>query len=463
VDSAEPDKRLKLIDRLLASPDFAYHHRNELDALLLATKKNDGGWRTFLLQAAEQNRPWDQLFRQFFLANEESPEEKPALEFLKARAREVDEMTNDTSALFFGVSINCAKCHDHPLVDDWKQDHYFGFASFFSRTYLTKKNTLAEKYSGKLKFKTTAGEEKEARFMFLTGAAVEEPAVEKSKEQLKAEDEEVQRQMKDDKSPPPKPPEFSPRAKFVETALDPANQQFFARAIVNRVWARFFGRGLVAPLDQMHSANPASHPELLEWLTRDLISHQYDLKRLIGGIVASETYARSSRWEQSSEPPPVDYFAVAQPRVLSPRQYALSIIVATANPTNLADSSKPDEWKKQRENWENASNSLAGQLELPSEHFQVSVDEALLFSNSERIENEYLRDSRDRLIGYLKELPERAVQLDAAFWAVLARPPEPEELRAFEAYLDERQDRPDAGLRQVVWALLTSPELRFNY
>ena len=253
--------------------------------------------------------------------DEAADKKNPALEFLRARSKSVEEMTNDTSALFFGVSINCAKCHDHPLVDDWKQDHFYGMTSFFSRTYLTKKGTLAEKQFGKVSFKPAKGDEKQAPFMFLSGALVDEPKREITDEQRKAEEAEVKRQREDDKAPLPSLPKFSPRAKLVEVALQAGNNQFFSRSIVNRVWGRLMGRAMIDPPDQLHSDNVASHPELLSWLERDLVSHGYDLKRLIQGIVLSRAYARSSQWDAKKELPDPELFAVAVPRPLSPRQF----------------------------------------------------------------------------------------------------------------------------------------------
>ena len=138
-------------------------------------------------------------------------------------------MTNDTSKLFFGVSVNCAQCHDHPLVWEWKQDHYFGFASFFNRTYVTKSKQLAEKFEGDLKFRTTEGEEKSAQFMFLTGASIEEPVVEVSDEQKKEWNEQIKQAQKEDNVPIPQP-NFSPRQEFVKLALADENQSFFAQS-----------------------------------------------------------------------------------------------------------------------------------------------------------------------------------------------------------------------------------------
>ncbi len=463
--STEVDKRTKLVERLLASPDFAFHFRNELDSLLMGGQKgNNNEWREYLLRSVRQSRSWDQMFRDMLIGSEEDAEIKPALTFVKSRVKELDELTNETSTIFFGVNVSCAKCHDHPLVEDWKQDHYFGLASFFQRTYLTKKNSLAEKFTGEVKFKTTKGEDKVAKFMFLTGASIDEPVVEISTEDRKKLDEEVKKQTQDDKAGPPPKPDFSPRSKLVELALQPENERLFARSIVNRVWAMLLGRGLVHPLDQMHSSNPASHPELLDWLARDLVLHKYELRRLVRGIVLSEAYARSSQWDASTEPPAPDHFAVALIRPLSPRQYSLSLQIACENPSNLnLQTASPGEWLKRREGLERTAEGFANHFELPGESFQVGVDEALLFANSPQFTDNYLRDSGDRLIGVLKLQASRTDRITTAYWAILSRSPVPEEMQICDAYLAKREGDQLAATRQFVWALMTSPELRFNH
>ncbi len=465
VDSPDADKRVKLVERLMASPDFALHFRNELDTLLMGSQKGSNNeWREYLLKSVRNGRAWDQMFRDMLIGSEDDAEIKPALTFLKSRVRELDELTNETTTIFFGVNVSCAKCHDHPLVEDWKQDHYFGMTSFFQRTYQTKKNGLAEKFSGEVKFKTTKGEDKVAKFMFLTGATIDEPVVEVSADVRKQRDEEVKQQMQDDKARPPSRPDFSPRTKLVELALLPENERQLARNIVNRVWAMFVGRGLVHPLDQMHSANPASHPDLLEWLTRDLIAHKYELRRLVKGIVLSETYARSSQWDGSTESPAPEHFAVALVRPLSPRQYALSLQVATESSDNIAaQMADADKWLKRREELDRQVEGTANQFELPGENFQVGVDEALLFANSPQFTDNYLRDGNDRLIGVLKQQTDRPARITSAYWATLSRAPSAEEVAACEQYLTKREADPLAATKQMVWALLTSPELRFNH
>ncbi len=462
LSSSATDKRQKLVDRLLASPDFAFHHANELDAALMESFAGDGEFLKYLRHAATEDRPWDQMFREMIVGDEAKEPQKHALTFLKKRIGDADRMTNDTSRVFFGVAVNCAQCHDHPLVSDWKQEHYFGFKSFFDRTYQTASKNLAEKLSGEVKFKTTDGTEKNASFMFLTGAKVEEPQREVSKEQRKKEEEQIKKAIKDKDAEPPLP-EFSPRAELVKLALDEKNSRFFSRNIVNRLWARYLGRGLVHPLDQLHSENPASHPELMDWLTRDLVEHGYHLQRLIRGIVLSDAYARESRWTGDGEAPLDFLFGMAKPRVMTPKQYALSLYIASASPEKYPLDVKPEDWAKTRESLENAANGLSNQMEYPSEHFQVSVSEALYFSNNDRMQNDFLRDSGDKLVGYLKGKDDPAEILRTAFRVTLNREPEPAEVAAFQQYLDQRADRRVEGLQQIVWALLTSPELRFNY
>lgn len=461
VQSSEPEKRARLIDRLIASPDFNYHERNEFDSLLLPMR-NDGEWRAWLLKAIEENRPWTQLFREMMVGRDDNPAEKPALLFLKSRAQNIDDLTNDTSKLFFGVSINCAKCHDHPLVIDWTQDHYFGMTSFFNRTYVTKKNFLAERDEGIVKFRTTEGVEKQGQLMFLTGATVAEPApVERTEEQKKAD--EARRKEDDTRETPPAPPTFSRRAQIVDLALAPDPNGFFPRSFVNRVWQRVFGLGLVMPVDQMHSENKPSHPELLSWLARDTQQHNYDLRRLLRGLMLSRAYGRSSRWE-SGDRPPAKLLAVATVRPLTPMQYSLSLLVATMQAESLnAALAKPEDWVNRRRDLENHAHGFAQQIETPGENFQVSVSEALLFSNGAHVQNEYLRDGGDRIVGLLKGMTDRTQLVHAAYWAILSRPAQPEEVELLTKYLAEREDRFVPACQQLVWMLITNGEFRFNF
>lgn len=457
----ESHRRELYVDRLLQTPDYAVHLRNELDLLLQGKLGRYEDWRNYLLEVAQENRSWDRFAREILVPEKALPGERGPAAFLRERTGDVDRMTNDTSSLLFGVNISCAKCHDHPLVLDWQQDHYYGLASFFDRTYRTADGSVAERFEGMPKFTTTYGEEKTAKFMFLTGAEAEEPKTSLTEEARKELRTAIDKAAKESDAEAPEPT-FSPRAALVELALD-EKEPMLARNIVNRTWARLIGRGLIEPLDQFHSYNPPSHPALLEGLTREFLAAGYDLKALIRGIVLSQTYARSCETPEGVEPPSPELFAVGAVRALTPRQLATSLDVATASPEKLPGLAIPASWEQERLALDERATGLAEQFALPGSAFQVGVDESLLFSNGTRIAGDLLRSGDDRLVGYLQRTSDDSAAVDQAFAAILSRTPTLEEREATTAYLADRADRRDEALSQVAWALLATAEFRFNH
>jgi hypothetical protein len=211
----------------------------------------------------------------------------------------------------------------------------------------------------------------------------------------------------------------------------------------------------------MHSANPPSHPELLDWLARDTAEHGYDLRRLVRGLVLSKTYSRSSRWTSSEAPPAPHLFAVARLRAMTPAQLATSLKLATTDVASAAG--KPEEIEKRVEGIEASARGMAGLFEQPREDFQIGVAEALLFSNGDQVQKDLLSDTGDRLVGRLKQLPGVNDRVDMAVRCVLSRPAGADETKLLAGYLEKRADRPADACRQLVWALLTSAEFRFNY
>ncbi len=464
----EGERTTLLVDRLMNLPDFNLHLRDVLDEMLLANRPFNNEFRTYLLWALEQNRPWHQMFRDMLTAADSEGPEKGAAEFLKTRARQLDDLTNDTAILFFGVNISCAKCHDHPLVADWKQDHFYGMQAFFSRTFPTKKNTLTEKHFGEVKFRTTGGAEKTAAMMFLTGAVVEDRTPSFTDEERKQLEEAVRKLEREDQPPEYTAPTFSPRLSLIDAALSDTEGMFLARNIVNRTWGRLTGTGLVDPGDQMHSANPASHPELLSWLARDLITHEYDLRRLVRGIVLSNTYARSSEWTSTEAPPAAQTFAVAKTRALTPRQLAASLTVAIQHPdrwpvVDPAAENTASEWAARRKQLDDQANGLVREFEQPFDGFQVAVDEALFFSNSERLQNELLKDSDDRILGYLKSIEDNTKAVNVLWKNILNRDPDADEIQMAQDWLGRSGNDHNHALQQLAWALLSGAEMRFNH
>ncbi len=461
LESKSPDKKRELIDRLMSSPAYARHQAQEFLVFLQNSEPNRKGAKKgplydYLHASIKENRPWDEMFRDMILA-EENDKTKGASEFLKSRVKDLNRLTVDVSIAFFGVNVSCAQCHDHPHVEAWTQDHFYGMKSFFSRT-VDVGAYLGEKDFGNVKYVPNKGAEKVSPVMFLTGKALDVPgmkeptAEEKKKDQARIDDAKKAKKA-------PAPPKFSLRAKFAENALEASQRHFFARAIVNRLWQRFYFRGLVTPLDQMHIENPASHPQLMDWLARDLIDHKYDLKRLTRHLVMTQTYARSSRWDKETFPAE-HYFALAQVRALTPMQLATSLKIASADPDGLPrDSLQLDKWIEQQNG---SAERLAGFFVQPGDNFQVSVSEAMLFSNNDSILKELLTGPSTLVAKVLKEksLEQRA---EMAINHVLSRSAESAEINILANYLRERQDRPEEAAQQMIWVLLTSGEFRFNH
>jgi hypothetical protein len=463
IDSHDPDKRVHLLDRLMASPSFVRHQINELDAMLTGGGRDS--LRDYLVLAVGENRPWDRIFREIMLPDQTDKAQKAAAVYLLRGVKDLDRLTAQVSSTFFGVNISCAQCHDHPLVPDWKQDHFYGMKAFFSRTFATgtgNASFVGERGYGEVRFKTTEDVERKARLMFLTGSRVEEPSLKEPSSGDKKKERDALDRAKQAKVPPP-PPRFSARAKLVELALAPTEREFFSKAIVNRIWHRLFGHGLVMPLDQMHSANPPSHPDLLAWLARDLATHGYDLRRLIRGLVFSDTYARASRWEGSADPPRPSLFATALVRPLTPMQLATSLLLATADPLSVPSDFRSAQFARRIEACEDSARKLARFFTTVGGEPQIGASEALFFSNGKQVAQELLGNGPDTLVGLLDRAPVPAEAVRIAVFSVLSRFPDADEKKVLAAFLAERTDRRDEAHRQLVWALLAGSEFRFNH
>ncbi len=448
----DSDKKQRLVDTLLASPSFARQQVTELNWLLMDGR--DGAFREYLAKAVKENKSWDTIFREVLAADPVAT--KGCEQFLKQRLKDADRMATDVSMRFFGVNISCAQCHNHPHVPGWTQDRYYGMKGFFSRTFEVGE-FVAERDYGYVSYKPLkADTTRRVPLIFINGETIAEPeAAEPNDAAKKAEQKLIDDAKKEKKALPA--PKFSRRAKLVEVSLASGQDGYFARAIVNQIWSRLFGQGLVMPVDQMHGQNKPSHPELLVWLARDLIRQKYDVRALLRGLVLSEAYARSSEWSGPERPDP-RLLAAASPRALTPQQFGASLQIATTAPSAFAKDSAAalERMEKEGQSW-------IGLFERPSFDFQVSVEEALLFSNSDKAAKQLLADGDDKLIKQLLSIDSHAALLRTAFTNILARQPQPQELALMEDFLQKRTDQRSDAVKDVMWALLASTEFRFNH
>jgi len=460
VKSKDADKRTKLVDRLIASPGFARHQAALFEAMFNPEGNGRGGrdgFRQYMIDAVRENKPWDKIFREVVLADETNAKLKGAAEFIKARVSDADKLTNDVSVAFFGVNVSCAQCHNHPLVMDWTQDHFYGMKMFLARTF-DNGGFLGERGYGTIKYKPTKGPERTAKMMFLTGTVIEDSGKEPTGDEAKKEKEALEK-AKTAKTAPPAP-KFSARGKLVEVALKDANADFFAKNIVNRMWHRYFAAGLVNPLDQMHSENRPSHPELLSWLARDVAANGYDLKRLARGLVLSKAYSRSSKYDSSL--PDSKLFAVARLKPMTQNQLATSLKIAGTDPASF-EGKKPEEVEKMLEQMESSARGFAALISQPTDNFQIGVGEALLFSNGERVMREFFADGGGSALGRVKLMKEPKEAAEFLIKTVYGRAATAEEVKAITTYVGKRQGREAEAYRQVIWALVTGPEFRFSY
>lgn len=289
-----PDKRERLIDRLLASPHYARHWASTLDLMLMERRPNThisaDDWQAWLHKSVKDNKPWNILAREILSADGEDPALRPAARFALDRASEANLLTLDTSRIFFGKDIQCAQCHDHPLIDDYLQSDYQGLLAFVSPGFAflkkegDKQITLhAERAGSDVSFESVflKGEAHRTGPRVPEGITLDEPFFLPGEEYTIAQADNV------------KPvPKFSRRAKLAELATNGTNRAFNEN-MANRLWAHMFGRGLVHPVDLHHAANPASHPELMRLLGERFAAMNYDMKGFLREIALSEAYQRA--------------------------------------------------------------------------------------------------------------------------------------------------------------------------
>jgi hypothetical protein len=434
------DKRARAVRGLMESPEYPLQMGRILDEVIQDRFAGNPDFLQYLRGAVAAHRPWDGVFRDVLLGPWDTKETRGADGFLSRRVNNLDDLTNDSARAFFGVNVSCAKCHDHPLVADWTQDHYYGLASFFNPTYEGSKGknkakaALGEKATGPVSYVTTRGQRRTARLMFLSSQVFEDPAPQTEN-----------------------PAVPSRRALLVQVGLE--EKTFFSRAIVNRLWAYFMGRGLVHPVDQMHSANPPAIPGLLEALADDLASHGYDLDRLVAALVMSRVYGLAS--SGGSEGAEKD-FAVARLRPLSPQQFALSLVLATGE--DGFDQTPAEARVRRYRELEGQAERLTkpGLLDPRTDSYQTSTGEALFLSNSAEVQR-LLQPNGKNLTARLAAIADTGTLVDSAVWTLLGRAPEAEERIYLIGWLDGRkQDRPKA-CAALIWALATSAEFRFNH
>ncbi len=448
VADQRPDKKLRLIDRLLERPEYASYFAQKWADIL----QNRGqGYSTsqqrpattlftaWIRDSIASNKPYDRFAAEILTATG-SQERNPATLWYR-HVRTTQDYVESISQAFLGVRIQCAQCHHHP-AERWSQADYYSLAAVFAR--VGRKGGFAD---------------------------AEVPTFETI--YLKNDGEVTHPRTGEVMSPRPLGgPDFKtsrfndPRVAFARW-MTASNNPFFARTMVNRMWGHFLGRGIIHPIDDSRSTNPPSNPELLDALARDFIGSGYDVKHLIRVITGSSAYGLSSTPNVGHDRQSFSRFS---PRRLKAEVLldGISQILEVPTPFPGGPGQFPLGMRAIELPDENVPLSFLDIFGRPARSTACEcerADDPALGQALELINSkEFQRKLTDKT-GYIEKLATNKASHDQnvrdIFLRVLARPPEPTELRTAVEFLEAESDRPEA-YRSLLWSLLVTNEFLFN-
>lgn len=443
-----------VIERLLGSTDYADYFANKWSALL-RNKRTDPkhargsyafhGWVRDNLNA---NRPYDEWVREILGAAGDIVENPPVAWF-----RQVTSMTaqiEDSAQLFLGQRLQCAQCHHHPY-ERWSQNDYWSFGAFFSQVGRKPGSQPGEEVIFHKRGAAQAVNKKNNQSLKPAGLG---------------------------EAMPPIAPDDDPRLSLAAWMTGPRNP-WFAKALVNRYWKHFFGRGLVDPEDDMRDTNPATNPALLDALADDFVRSGFDLKHLVGTLV------KSSAYQLSSVPNPYNardrhHFSRFYPRRL-PAEVLLDAVNTVSASENRFDGLPagtravclPD-------NSFNASSyflTVFGRPESSSaceceRSMDASLSQSLHLLNSKDIQAKITAE-QGRAALLAGDGREDAAKFRDLYRLAFARDPRPDEVEVAKGYLSKKlasaaDEAAKVRLRReafedTVWAVLNTKEFLFNH
>ena len=313
----DPLKRERLVETLLTRPEFVDYWTYQWSDLLLLTgsRLRPRALETYsdwIRERVANNLPWDQFAREVVLAKG-STFENGAANFY-ALHQDPQDMCETVSMAFLGMSINCARCHDHPL-EKWTNDDYYGMASLFARV-------RGKGWGGDFR----GGDGNRTVFLAERGEVIQ-PRTGRPQLPRPLDGEAIPFEADID------------RREHLANWLTSPDNPYFSRAIVNRLWANFLGVGLVEKVDDLRLTNPPSNDRLMAALADELVRHKYDLKSLMRLILTSQTYQRSSTTlpENASDE---RFYARFYPRRLKAEVLLDAVADVTGVPTEFKDQPK---------------------------------------------------------------------------------------------------------------------------
>jgi hypothetical protein len=383
--------------------------------------------QNWLRTQISDNLRYDRLVSEFLVAREGS-ETGPAL-FYTAQELKPEKLAAATARIFLGLQIECAQCHHHPF-DHWKQEQFWGYAAFFAQLRQPQGEgvvnvRLEDLDEGEVTLPNT---EKVVRPRF--PGAVEDS-----------------------------PPSIGTRREQLAIWMASRENPFLARAAVNRVWAHLFGRGLVEPVDDLSPQHPASHPKLLEELTKWFVATGFDQRQLYRMLTATQAYQRTSAWSGQDEPP-VELYARMLEKPLSAEQLYDSLLRLVARST--ARGGPPGANNALRDPRRLAFVAKMRTSSKSATDYQAGVLQALTLMNGDETATVTNPEQGSLLASLAAPFFTNDQRLEIVFLATLSRPPTADERTAFLAHV---RDKPNerAAWSDVLWAIVNSAEFTMNH
>ncbi|MCS6851660.1 MAG: DUF1549 and DUF1553 domain-containing protein [Gemmataceae bacterium] len=450
VADADPQKRAKLIERLLASEEYARHWARYwkdviaarvVEGRVLAVARGFEDWMRRQLQA---NRPWNEIVQEMLTAGGlmrfDDPAANGAAFFLLARQGPdaVNERAAETSRVFLGIQIQCAQCHDHPS-DQWKRIQFHELAGYFART---RERLVLDgmRFVGMELMSTPFGEHRMPSPDDPNSGIVTHP------------------RFLTGQGPRKYLPDEDRRQALAEAVVDRKNY-WFAAAYVNRVWGELMGRAFYEPVDDMGPLKEAVFPEVLARLAVSFRATGYDTKALFRTILNTQTYQRQSRLGESAD----DHlhFAASYPTRLRADaiwQSLVNVLGTLSGPGGAARGPFP---------FANSRSMLEAQVKglfevdpsTKPDEVEGSVSQALLMMNNPVLNQRIRAEGTNLLARILSAYPNDDDAIRMVYLRTLARKPTDRELEKCRAYVKKVGQRAEA-FEDILWALLNSTEFQ---
>jgi hypothetical protein len=453
--STDPKKREKLIDSLLARPEFAEFWAQKWSDLLRNEEKSldKKGVAVFFRWIAAQlaaDRPLNEFARDI-LAAKGSTYANPPANFWRA-VRDPTQRSESVAQVFLGIRIGCARCHNHPF-DRWTIDDYYGFAAMFARVdYRVLENERKDKLDKhefvgeQIVWQNREGEVQNPR----TKSAAKPRFLGAPTPDLSEGD----------------------RLGAVADWVAAKDNPFFAKAQVNRIWLHLMGRGLVDPNDDFRATNPPTNPELLEWLAKDFADGGFRLKHTVRTIMTSRTYQLAAATRDTSTMADELHNSHATVMPLKAEQLIDALSQVTGTPVRFrgyplgirANQIPAPPQSGRRFGGEGMGEKFLKTFGKPDRlltcECERNDDPGLLQAFqliTGELMNSLVKDADNRLGKMLSAGKTDAEMLEEFYLAALCRPPTAAESKKLRAYVGGASDR-RAAWEDVHWALLNSKE-----